>query len=169
LWGLSLSGVLRSFPPCGKNDTIRYMKKFLACAFLAGIISGFSAPSFTFATVCAGDEKVCGETCIKKDANCLNLQYPKFPGAPDINTQQGLASIVAWLYVFFVGISGLAAFVMIVWGGVQWMSSQGNPSATGDAKDKIQKALLGLLLVLASFLILQIINPELTLLKDPFQ
>jgi hypothetical protein len=49
------------------------------------------------------------------------------------------------------------------------MSSQGNPSATGDAKDKIQKALLGLLLVLASFLILQIINPELTLLKDPFQ
>jgi hypothetical protein len=97
----------------------------------------------------------------------LNLQYPKFPGAPDINTQQDLTSIVAWLYVFIVGISGLAAFVMIVWGGVQWMSSQGNPTATGDAKDKIKMALLGLLLVLSSFIILQIINPELTLLKDP--
>lgn len=97
----------------------------------------------------------------------LNLKYPTFPGAPNINTNQSLTDIVAWLYVFIVGISGLAAFVMIVWGGVQWMTSQGNPTATGDAKDKIQKALLGLLLVLASFLILQIINPELTLLKNP--
>ena len=99
----------------------------------------------------------------------LNLTYPQFPGAPNINdpAQQTLTGIVAWLYVFIVGISGLAAFVMIVWGGIQWMTSQGNPTATNEAKDKIQKALLGLLLVLSSFLILQIINPELTLLKPP--
>lgn len=101
-------------------------------------------------------------------ASKLNLTYPKFGGF-DINDpkQQSLPGIVAWLYVFIVGISGLAAFVMIVWGGVQWMTSQGNPTAIGDAKDKIKMALLGLLLVLASFLILQIINPELTLLKNP--
>lgn len=80
-----------------------------------------------------------------------------------------LPGLVAWLYTFFVMISGLAAFVMIIWGGVQWMTSQGNPTATGDAKDRIKMALLGLLLVLASFLILQIINPELTLLKNPLQ
>lgn len=99
----------------------------------------------------------------------LNLTYPKFPGAPDINTEQDLTAIVAWLYVFLVGISGLAAFVMIVWGGVKWMSSQGDPGQVGDARDKIKMALLGLLLVLASFLILQIINPELTLLKNPLE
>lgn len=106
----------------------------------------------------------------------LNLTYPTFPGAPDINNldcgttlvpKDCLTPVVAWLYVLFVGISGLAAFVMIIWGGVQWMTSQGNPTATGDARDKIKMALLGLLLVLASFLILQIINPELTLLKSP--
>jgi hypothetical protein len=97
----------------------------------------------------------------------LNLKYPKFPGAPDINTSQNLTSIVAWLYTLIVGISGLAAFAMIVWGGVEWMTSSGNPSRTTEAKDKIQKALLGLLLILASFLILQIINPDLTLLQEP--
>ncbi len=115
-------------------------------------------------------QKECRGVCIPSKDLCLNLDYPKFGGF-NINdpAQQSLTGIVAWLYVFFVGISGLAAFVMIVWGGVQWMSSQGNPIATGDAKDKIKMALLGLLLVLASFLILQIINPELTLLKDPFQ
>lgn len=105
----------------------------------------------------------------------LNLKYPILPGAPDINCDpgaacsQGLTDIVAWLYSFIVGISGLAAFVMIVWGGVQWMTSAGNPTKTSDAKDKIQKALLGLLLILASFLILQVINPDLTLLVEPGQ
>lgn len=97
----------------------------------------------------------------------LNLTYPTLPGGAKLEDTTSLTGIVAWLYTFFVMISGLAAFVMIVWGGVQWMSSQGNTTQITDAKDKIQKALLGLLLVLASFLILQIINPELTLLKNP--
>lgn len=97
----------------------------------------------------------------------LNLTYPELPGGFKLEDATTLPQLVGWLYVFFVMISGLAAFVMIVWGGVQWMTSSGNTAATGDAKDKIQKALLGLLLVLASFLILQIINPELTLLKNP--
>lgn len=100
----------------------------------------------------------------------LNLKYPTFGGF-DINKpeNQSFTGIVAWLYVFFVGISGLAAFVMIVWGGVKWMSSRGDPAGITDAKDKIKMALLGLLLVLASFLVLQIINPELTLFQDPFK
>src|SRR3989338_10226314 len=81
-------------------------------------------------------------------AFALNLTYPELLGGFKLEDATNLPSLVAWLYVFFVMISGLAAFVMIVWGGVQWMSSQGNPAATGEAKDKIQKALLGLLLVL---------------------
>jgi len=99
----------------------------------------------------------------------LNLTYPIFPGAPNINLEanQTLSGIVAWLYSLIVGISGLAAFVMIVWGGVQWMTSTGNPTKTSAAKDKIKMALLGLLLILSSFLILQVINPELTLLTGP--
>ena len=100
---------------------------------------------------------------------CLNLQYPSFPsfGNLDLNDQQDLNQVVAWFYYFIVGIAGLAAFVMLVWGGFQYLSSAGNPAAIGDAKDKIKSALLGLLIILASFLILQVINPELTILKTP--
>jgi len=96
----------------------------------------------------------------------LNLDYPSFGGF-DINEDQGLAQIVAWFYALLVGLSGLAAFIMIVWGGIQWMTSAGDPTRTSDAKDRIQKALLGLLLVLASFLILQTINPEFNTLRVP--
>lgn len=98
----------------------------------------------------------------------LNLDYPEFGGV-DLNRKddQGLDRLAKWLYTGIVIISGLAAFVMLVWGGITWMSSAGSPTAISDAKDRIQKALLGLLLVLASFLILQVINPELTVLNIP--
>ncbi len=96
----------------------------------------------------------------------LNLTYPVF-GNIDINRDQDLSHVIAWFYYAIVGISGLAAFVMIVWGGVQWMSSTGNLSKIQGAKDTIKNALLGLLIVLASFLILQIINPDFTFLQTP--
>jgi len=98
----------------------------------------------------------------------LNLEYPKF-GEFDLNESKGQSfdGLIGWLYYAIIGISGLAAFVMLIWGGIRWMSSAGDPTATSDAKDRIKQALLGLLLVLSSFIIIQIINPELTILKDP--
>lgn len=95
---------------------------------------------------------------------CLNLSYPSFNNF-DLNDKQGLNEIVAWFYYFIVGISGFAAFVMLVIGGFKYLSSAGNPSTITDAKDQMQKALLGLLLILISWLILQVINPDLTILN----
>jgi hypothetical protein len=54
-----------------------------------------------------------------------------------------------------------------VWGGIQWLTSGAIPSQASAAKDKLQSAVLGLLLILASFLIIQIINPQLTILQQP--
>ncbi len=107
----------------------------------------------------------------------LNLDYPSFggydidcknlPADGSIKCAQDLNQIVAWFYYFIIGIAGLSAFVMLVWGGVQYLTSAGNPTATSDAKDRIKSALLGLLLILTSWLILQVINPDLTTLKLP--
>ncbi|MBI4101369.1 MAG: hypothetical protein HY443_00200 [Candidatus Nealsonbacteria bacterium] len=95
---------------------------------------------------------------------CLNLSYPKF-GTFDLNDNQDLNEVIAWFYYFIVAVSGFAAFVMLVIGGFKWLSSSGNPSTIGDAKDQIQKALLGLLLILVSWLVLQVINPDLIILR----
>tara|TARA_Y100000310_G_scaffold279462_1_gene298579 strand:+ start:394 stop:933 length:540 start_codon:yes stop_codon:yes gene_type:complete len=105
--------------------------------------------------------------CVSEDSVCLNLDYPVFPGGLNLKTDQSLTTLAAWFYTFLVSISGLAAFVMIVWGGIQWMTSSGDTGKISDAKDRIQKALLGLLIVLSSFLILQVINPDLTNLSIP--
>ena len=94
----------------------------------------------------------------------LNLDYPKFGGF-DLKVNQDLNQIVAWFYYFIISIAGISAFVMLVWGGFEWMTSAGSPARISSAKDRISSALLGLLLILASWLILQVINPELLILR----
>src|SRR4030042_3664000 len=92
----------------------------------------------------------------------LNLKYPIPPGAPDINEASGqnLPGVAAWVYYFILMISGISAFIMIVWGGVVWLTSAGDPFRLSDAKDRIKNAVLGLIIVLASYLIFQtIIHP----------
>ncbi|MFA6918632.1 MAG: pilin [Patescibacteria group bacterium] len=70
-------------------------------------------------------------------------------------------------YTFLVGVAGLLAMVMIVFGGVNWLTSGGSSSAIGDAKKTISSALIGLTLALLSYVLLQIINPNLLSLKMP--
>lgn len=96
----------------------------------------------------------------------LNLEYPSFGGF-DLNENQDLDQIIAYFYALLVGISGLAAFIMIIWGGAEWMTSVGDPAKITSAKDKIRQSLLGLLLILSSFLILNTINPEFSVLRFP--
>ncbi len=113
-------------------------------------------PAISSAVSCNGTE------------NLLNLCYPTLgPTGSGITVGLGmdLNQLISWFYYFIVGISGFAAFVMLVWGGFDWLTSAGSPSKITEAKDKISSALVGLLLILASFLILQVINPELTTLN----
>lgn len=96
----------------------------------------------------------------------LNLDYPVI-GPFNLNTTQNIGEVIGFLYGFLVVIAGVLAFGMLVWAGITWLASAGDPSKISDARDRIQKAFLGLLLVLASFLLLQILNPDLTLITTP--
>ena len=72
------------------------------------------------------------------------------------------------LYKFAVGIAGLLALGMIVAGGVYYTVSSGSSDKQKEAKDMITSALLGVALILASYLILNTINPEMTKLNLDF-
>lgn len=99
-------------------------------------------------------------------STALELQYPEFAGYR-IELDMDLNALVAWFYYFIVSIAGLAVLIMLVWGGLEWLTSIGNPTRISAAKDRIFSALIGLLIILASYLILQAINPELTILTLP--
>lgn len=74
---------------------------------------------------------------------------------------------VANFYQFALMIGGVLAFGIIVYGGVKYMASAGNPSGQGDAKEWIQAALLGLLLLVGAYFILNVVNPQLLNLGLP--
>lgn len=100
----------------------------------------------------------------------LELNYPKFgPGDNKItiDLNMNLNDLIVWFYYFMIGISGLAAFVTLVRGGVIWLTSAGNPTKAAEAKDLISSAFFGLVVVLGSWLILRTINPDLTVLTLP--
>jgi len=65
------------------------------------------------------------------------------------------------LYEIGVGLAGVLAVLFIVIGGLEYIASAANPSAKESAKKRIWAAIGGLLLALASYLILQTINPAL--------
>lgn len=72
-----------------------------------------------------------------------------------------LGNFVSQMYVFAVGLSGIAATIMIMVGGFLWLTAGGNNSQIENAKRYISSALLGLSLMLGSYVILYNVNPKL--------
>lgn len=78
-----------------------------------------------------------------------------------------ISSYLVGLYNFLLSIVGIVAVMMLILGGMRYISSAGNASATQDAKDMIQSAVLGLFLALFSWVIISTINPDLLYIRQP--
>lgn len=92
------------------------------------------------------------------------IQWPSVGGLT-ITDSTTLPQLVKYLFNFAIGLGGVLAFCMLVWGGFRYLISVGNPAAQKDARDTLTSAILGLLLLLTSYLLLQIINPDILILK----
>lgn len=66
---------------------------------------------------------------------------------------EGLASLIGFFIqiVFLVG--GIAALIYLLWGAFDWISSGGEKEKIQKAQNKIVNAIIGLLLLVASFTI----------------
>lgn len=84
------------------------------------------------------------------------------PGVNDPNTN--FNSYINTLYGLSIAIAALLAVIKIIIAGVKYMLSD-MVSSKGAAKEDIQSALLGLLIIASAFLILNEINPQLTQTK----
>lgn len=74
-------------------------------------------------------------------------------------------SYLSKIYILGIGLAGVLAVLVIVIGGIQYIGSGMSPSGKTDAKEKITNAILGLLLALISWLILNTIDPNLVSLR----
>jgi len=99
-------------------------------------------------------------------AQQIELEYPQIPGGADPpNEVRGLPNFIKYMFNFGIAIAGLVAFISFVYGGFRYTASAGNPGNLKDAQDQIKASLLGLGLLLGSWLLLTTINPQLVVLQ----
>ncbi len=73
---------------------------------------------------------------------------------------------VETIYDFAFVIVGAVAFISLVYAGIRWMTSR-QDEGIRDARDRMQGVVYGLLLLGVSVLLLNLINPDLTKLREP--
>ncbi len=81
-------------------------------------------------------------------------------------TEPDLLTYLRYIYLFGLGLVGIAALAALVYGGFNYMLS-GTITSKEEAKKYIWGAISGLLLALAAYLILNTINPDLVSWHEP--
>ncbi|MES2060079.1 MAG: hypothetical protein V4438_03550 [Patescibacteria group bacterium] len=85
------------------------------------------------------------------------------PGPVDTN-KTDLSTYLGSLYKFGVAAAAGLAVIMVIWGGIEYITAVAGEGKSG-GKERITSAILGLLLALGSYIILNTINPDLLSLK----
>lgn len=73
-----------------------------------------------------------------------------------INTDLG--SFVTRVFSAIIIVAGLATFLYMIYGGVQWVMSGGEKDKLGEAKAKITQAIIGLAIVASAWAIFKLVD-----------
>lgn len=96
----------------------------------------------------------------------MNLVQPAFaqiklePKGQDFKplTNLTFAGIVSGLINLVMVLAALVFFFMLVWGGIRWVTSQGDKNNVEGARNQITNALIGLAIVFAAWAIMKLIE-----------
>lgn len=152
------------------------LTSFLIITF--ALLLGF----WTIALAACNDNcKACLTTaeCNGSDAHCtwyeaksecfkgLETDWPPAPGGIDLTGESTLPEFINYVFLWGVLLGGLAAFLVLILAGFQYLTSVGDPTKMQEARNRITSAIVGLVLLLSTFIILNTLNPELTTLVMP--
>ncbi len=96
-------------------------------------------------------------------ASALEVTYPNFSqngGGSPVNSNS-LVDFIKYFFTFSIAAAGVLGILTIIISGFQILISGGSPTAIGDAKERIVGAALGIVLLFASVIIINTINPTL--------
>ncbi len=130
---------------------------------LAGLVLALTLLSLGAAASAATDPKgaTTGSGSTTPITFTPNVPIPgTFEGAIPVDDKL-VAKYIGAFFIYFVGIVGILAVVMVMWGGYHYITSQGNPQKIREGKETITNAIIGLILAFTSILLLRLINPAL--------
>ncbi len=82
---------------------------------------------------------------------------------PNLPTEglPGLGQLVAIIFTWSINLLGIVVFVMIFYAGFKWATAAGNTARVNEARGQISNAILGAIILLSAWIILNTINPDL--------
>ena len=129
----------------------------------------WTAPGTTRRTTCAiliAGAMICSPLLsLRAEAVTLSISG-SLPGLSSA-TPANPGSWINGFYTLALMLGGVLAFGAVVYGGVLYAASAGNPSQQSEGKEWIWSALIGLLLLAGAWLVLHTINPNLTNIAFP--
>ncbi len=96
----------------------------------------------------------------------LEVDWPASPAGAELETGNTIAELIQYLFEWGVAIGVVLTFGALVFAGFRYLISSGNEQKISQAKESIRSAFMGLLLLLGSWLLITIINPELLKMTD---
>lgn len=95
------------------------------------------------------------------DAKELETSYPGIGGQPGLSDDATLPEYVKYIFQISFIIIALASFAVLIYGGFVFLTSGGSPTSRNEGKNWLLSGILGLIIALCSYLILNAINPDL--------
>jgi|GEM_PF-3519910 len=136
------------------------MKKIFSILIIASTVF-FVTPFYNNQNTQASSDTIILEAGIPSTANDNGLSIGEHKSS-DVTP----AKYISFIYMFMVGLVGIAAFASLVFYGIVWIYS-GVSEKKSEAMEGIKNTFIGILLALSAFIILNTINPRLVTLKDP--
>jgi hypothetical protein len=75
-----------------------------------------------------------------------------------VATLQGLEGVFSGILGALLGLGGILLFGMIIWGGIQFITSAGDPKGLDQAKKTLTYAISGLVLVALAYMLLRFVG-----------
>lgn len=75
-------------------------------------------------------------------------------------TKDSIGNYISAIYKYAIGVVGIIAAVVLMFGGVVWLTAGGNQTRISEAKAWIGASLTGVVIAMASYMILSTVNPE---------
>jgi hypothetical protein len=87
------------------------------------------------------------------------------PSGGNATTNPQIGQCVNQIYLWALGAAGVLALIMMIYGGYEVMTASGNATRATNGKSYIYSSIIGIVILLGAYLLLSVINPDLTQLE----
>lgn len=136
------------------RPTMKKVFKNLKIWFLTFCLTLAIAPAFV--SLAAEPQQATASGVDSKCTNGIALQVP----IGNIDCVPDLGQYLKWIYQISISIVGLISIVMIMIGGIKWITAAGS-GRIKEAQEEIFAAVMGMFILIGAYTILNFINPQL--------